>query len=201
MLNCTLTDVEILYYKNYNLEDVISPVDVNMLESLLKEASYDTDKTNKLVDGFKNGFSLGYEGPTKIQIQSPNLKFRGVGNKTILWNKVMKEVKLKRYAGPFKSPPFDFFIQSPIWLVPKDNGRDVHLIFHLSYPCSSKSKISVNANINKKLCSVSYPSFDQAIQLCLAAGKSCVLCKFRHDFGLQESWDQEVTLANFTYEG
>ena len=45
---------------------------------------------------------------------APNLKLT-VGNETILWNKVMKEVKAKRYAGPFTED----FIQSPIGLVPK----------------------------------------------------------------------------------
>ena len=84
----------------------------------------------------------------------------------------MKEVKLKRYAGPFSEIPFDSYIQSPIGLVPKDNGKDTRLIFHLSYPQNAKKK-SVNANTPKELCSVGYPDFDKAIQLCLRAGKSC----------------------------
>ena len=41
----------------------------------------------------------------------------------ILWNKVMKEVEAKRFAGPFEKIPFDNFIQSPIGLVPKDGGK------------------------------------------------------------------------------
>ena len=51
-----------------------------------------------------------------------------MGSECILWNKVMKEVKLNRYVGPFKDIPYDNFIQSPIGLVPKDNGKDVQLI-------------------------------------------------------------------------
>ena len=35
----------------------------------------------------------------------------------------MKEVEAKHYAGPFKTIPFENFIQSPIGLVPKDNGK------------------------------------------------------------------------------
>ena len=50
----------------------------------------------------------------------------------------MKEVKLKRFAGPFESSPFEDFIQSPVGLVPKDNGKDTRLIFHLSYPRTGK---------------------------------------------------------------
>ena len=71
---------------------------------------------------------------------SPNLKLR-VSNVTVLWNKVMKEVKAKRYAGSFAmdNPPFEYFIQSPIGLVPKDGGKATKLIFHLSYPRSGQS--------------------------------------------------------------
>ena len=58
----------------------------------------------------------------------------GQETEIILWNKVMKEVKEKRFAGPFKEIPFEHFIQSPIGLVPKDGGKYYRLIFHLSYP-------------------------------------------------------------------
>ena len=74
----------------------------------------------------------------------------------------MKEVKLKRYAGPYKEIPYDNdFIQSPIGLVPKDNGHDMRLIFHLSYPKTKKAgeSSSVNANIPQHLCKVQYPDF------------------------------------------
>ena len=87
----------------------------------------------------------------------------------------MKEVKLKRFAGPYENIPFDTYIQSPIGLVPKDGGKDCRLIFHLSYPRGGKT--SVNANTDPNLCSVKYPGFDQAIQLCIKAGKYCKLGK------------------------
>ena len=50
-------------------------------------------------------------------------------------------------------PPFDFFIQSPIGLVPKDGGEDTRLIFHLSYP---RNGLSVNSEHPKEYCSVQY---------------------------------------------
>ena len=71
------------------------PVDSKELKSLVIQSKYDVNKINFLIDGFENGFTLGYNGPDNVKIKSPNLKFRGVGNKTILWNKVMKEAKLK----------------------------------------------------------------------------------------------------------
>ena len=140
------------------------PVNIDRMQSLLTKVNYNKDKTEFLIDGFRNGFDLGYRGKiTGIQKTAPNLKLR-VGNQTILWNKVMKEVKVKRYAGPFKQIPFEDYIQSPIGLVPKDSGRDVRLIFHLSYP---KDGDSVNSQTLKELSSVQYPSFDDVVHRCL----------------------------------
>ena len=76
----------------------------------------------------------------------------------------MKEVKLGRFAGPFKDPPFKYFVQSPIGLVPKDGGKDTRLIFHLSYP---RSGMSINSETPEELCTVEYPDFCEAIQRCL----------------------------------
>ena len=90
--------------------------------NLLKLTDYNITKSNFLIDSFTNGFSIGYQGDTNVKHMSPNLKLF-VGSKTELWNKVMKEVKLKRYAGPFEMVPFENFIQSPIGLVPKDGGK------------------------------------------------------------------------------
>ena len=115
-------------------------------QGLLLESGYDEDKANFLIDGFKNGFDIGYKGKLEVKIKSQNLRFRGVGNKIVLWNKVMKEVKELRYAGPFREIPFPYYIQSPIGLVPKD-GTDTRLIFHLSHPRGRGT--SVNANTPK----------------------------------------------------
>ena len=122
----------------------------------MKESGYDPVKTKYLVEGFTNGLSIRFEGNSKVRRTAPNLKLR-VGNKVELWNKVMKEVELGRYAGPFKDPPFEYFIQSPIGIVPKDQGKKTRLIFHLSYP---KTGESVNAGIPKKYTSVKYPDFE-----------------------------------------
>ena len=104
--------LEVLQYENFDLENVVTPVRVDVFEKLLKESKYDPVKAARLVEGFKNGFSLGFQGERRVQRLAPNLKLRE-GNETILWNKVMKKVKEGRYAGPFESPPFKHFIQSP----------------------------------------------------------------------------------------
>ena len=158
---------EVLYHENFNLTDVVTPVNVSKFKNLLEETRYNPEEIEFLVDGFTNGFSIGYEGPEDVQLTAPNLKLT-VGDEIDLWNKVMKEVKLGRYAGPFDKIPYNSYIQSPIGLVPKDGGKNTRLIFHLSYPRGTGK--SVNANTSAEACSVKYPDFNRAIQLCLQAG-------------------------------
>ena len=171
-------------YENLNLKDVVTLVDFVTFEKLLIEANYDRSKMCFLIDGFRYGFEIGYEGSRCVLQTALNLKFRGVGSKLILWNKVMKEVKLGRYAGPFKEIPFRHFIKSPIGLVPKDNGKATRLIFHLSYPRGQNC--SLNVNTPKTKTRVEYPEFDQAIRLISILGIGCKIGKsdmtsaFRH---------------------
>ena len=172
---------------NKDLQNIITPVNVKQLEALLNETGYEKKKTEYLVQGFSNGFDLGYRGKMEnIQQKAPNLKFT-IGNKTILWNKVMKEVQNKRYAGPFEEIPFKDFIQSPIGLVPKDGGKKTRLIFHLSFPRGKDPPESVNGNTPEELTKVKYKDFDQAIKLCILEGgkwvyigKSDLSNAFRH---------------------
>ena len=171
-----------LQFSNMDLTNIITPVNADKFEQLLVESSYDSKETEYLVQGFRHGFSLEYEGDRNIRQTAPNLKIR-IGSPIQLWNKVMLEVEKGRYAGPFKDPPFEYFIQSPIGLVPKDKGKKTRLIFHLSYPQSGKS---VNSEIPKEHCTVKYPAFDEAVKICIMAGKGCHMGKsdmssaFRH---------------------
>ena len=169
----------ILNYSNFDLTNIQTPVNIPEYEKLLNQSGYDREKSSKLIHGFKNGFELGYEGPRPVQRSAPNLKIR-IGDDIELWNKIMKEVKLKRFAGPFKDPPFKNFIQSPIGLVPKDNGKDTRLIFHLSYPRNTKNGQveSVNGNTPDDKCRVMYPDFCEAILSCLLEGRDCKLGRY-----------------------
>ena len=81
----------------------------------------------------------------------------------------MKEVKEKRYAGPFEEVPFKNFIQSPVGLVPKKGKTKMRLIFHLSYGFEKGNldQQSLNANTPKEWCSVCYQDLDHAVRQCL----------------------------------
>ena len=160
-------------FENKDLRKIVTPVKPKILKRLLLESGYDRHKTNYLINGFNRGFSINFKGNKFVKRTAPYLKLR-VGSKLELWNKVMTEVKDKRFAGPFKEVPFDHFIQSPIGLVPKDKGTKTRLIFHLSYP---KKGESVNAGIPHDLCTVQYPSFDEAVKLCILAGRGCSTAK------------------------
>ena len=168
---------------NEDLTKIFTPVNAEVLKELLEESNYNKEKTKFLVDGFTEGFDLGYRGKEDVQITSPNLKFT-VGSRQILWDKVMKEVEAKRYAGPFEKIPFENYIQSPIGLVPKDKNK-TRLIFHLSFPRNTGK--SVNENTPANLCKVKYKDFDFAVKLCLKkgskklfGGKSDMTSAFRH---------------------
>ena len=145
---------------NFDLQNIITPVDPHRFLILLQESCYDRKKTKFIIDGFTDGFEIGYQGRRDIQLKSNNLKLN-VGSPTELWNKMIKEVQNKRFAGPFEEVPFEYFMQSPIGLVPKDNGKATRLIFHLSYPRRSKEQeqLSLNANTPKDKCSVTYSDF------------------------------------------
>ena len=149
-------------------------MNVQKLQQLLIESKYDSEESKFILQGFKEGFSIGYNGNQSVKMKSPNLKLT-VGTELDLWNKVMKEVKLKRYAGTYLEPPFENFIQSPIGLVPKDGGKDTRLIFHLSYPRGKGT--SLNANTPPELCSVTYPDFLEAVKICLLEGKKCNIAR------------------------
>ena len=160
-------------YENFDLDNLVTPANVEELEKLLQDSNYDQEKTKRLVEGFRFGFTLGYEGRQDVKITSPNLKV-SIGDEIELWNKVMKEVKELRYAGPFEKIPFeDGYIQSPIGLVPKDNGTSTRLIFHLSYPRVGVT--SVNHNTPRD--TVQYLDIVKAIKLCLKEGRNCSCSK------------------------
>ena len=147
------------------LEDAVTPIDVQEFCRFLNQVHYDRAEINFLCNGFRHGFALCYQGPRDCRDSSDNIPFT-VGNKFILWNKLMEEVQVGRVARPFKQIPFkDTYIQSPIGLVPKA-GNKTRLIFHLSYDFKNGNK-SVNQCILEDMCSVHYNDLDKAVKDCL----------------------------------
>ena len=164
---------EPVYFENFDLDNMITPVKVEMFISELQKSNYDTNETDFLESGLTNGFDIGYNGPQTRRCTAENIPFRdGVGNSAVLWNKLMKEVKLKRVAGPFESIPFENYIQSPIGLVPKADNQ-TRLIFHLSYDCKRDGLQSVNHYTPRDICTVHYKDIDYAVRAYLRVLEEC----------------------------
>ena len=106
-------------FENYNLDSIVTPVNVSVLGRLLSESNYDKMETDFIMEGFTEGFDICYQGPVERQDNSKNIPFT-VGDKVDLWNKLMKEVKLGWVAGPYEQVPFKNYTQSPIGLVPQN---------------------------------------------------------------------------------
>lgn len=95
------------YAEYFNLEGITTPINVGVLDQMLREAGYDSNKTDYLVEGFSRGFSIEYQGPTNRRDEAPNHRLR-CGSKVDLWNKLIKEVHLKRVSGPWGQVPDKF---------------------------------------------------------------------------------------------
>lgn len=84
------------------MNTVVAPINIPRYEQLLRDSSYDRQLTEYLLRGFREGFRMGFEGLRNVVREAPNMKTQ-VGTKTELWNKIMKEVRDKHTAGPYRS--------------------------------------------------------------------------------------------------
>ena len=106
-----------------DLHKIVTPVNPDVLVLELIESKYDPIETKFLIQGFREGFNIGYEGPQQRKDTLKNIPFKDVGSPEELWKKVMDKVECERYAGPFEEIPFENFIQLPIGLVPKAGNK------------------------------------------------------------------------------
>ena len=149
---------------NADIDNICTPIKVEILRNLLFQSKYNRLKTDYLIKGFSEGFNIGYRGPEIRQSVSQNIPLK-IGSHEEVWEKLMKEVHLGCHAGPFDAIPFTNFMQSPIGLVPKA-GRKTRLIFHLSYEFKDGLG-SLNSHTAEHLCSVKYNNLDHAVANCL----------------------------------
>ena len=156
-------------FENLNLTELVTPINHRKLGDYLVQMGFCSKETWFLTQGFQLGFPIGYQGPVVRQSYSHNIPFMpGVGNKLVMWNKIMKEVQEGWVAGPFKEVPYSNFIQSPIGLVPK-SGNKTRLIFHLSYNFTGDEEAgkSLNYFTPRELCTTRYHDLDFAVMSCL----------------------------------
>ncbi|KAJ1172984.1 hypothetical protein NDU88_004826 [Pleurodeles waltl] len=151
-------------------ERALTPVDVDRLEFYLTEYDRPLD-ADLLVQGFRDGFRLGYQGP-RVRRRAENL--RSVrGKEELVQQKLAKEVQEGRMAGPFSVWPLRNLTVSPIGVVPKKERGQFRLIHHLSWPEGS----SVNDFILEALTKVSYASVDVAVTMVEQLGLGALMAK------------------------
>ena len=161
------------YFEDSIHDDIVTPIKVLVLAELLHASKFPKKKSRVLLDGFTKGFDIGYRGPENRTDLSRNIPFYEVGSELELWEKIMKEVKVRRYSGPFDSIPFKSYMQSPLGLVPKARGQ-TRLIFHLSFDFGPEpEQRSLNFHTPEELCSVKYKDLDYAVQCCLKLLEEC----------------------------
>ena len=103
-----------------SLVAVPTPVRSDILEAELH--GYDKQLSGKLVNGFKFGFRLGFQrdGTTLSSAQKVKNHKSALQNREQVFLKLAKESIKNRIAGPFRHPPLENFICSPLGLVPKN---------------------------------------------------------------------------------
>ena len=80
----------------FKLEEIITPVNADVLEYYLAISNYDKEGTRFLIDSFQHGFAICYEGSENRQDRLQNIPIQmGVGSKEEMWEKLMKEIKNK----------------------------------------------------------------------------------------------------------
>ena len=137
-----------------------TPVKPDKLLQLLKTCNYNTQLTEYLVNGFRYGFKIGNDAPTK-DIHANNTKNVNT-HKDIVQSKLQVELDAGRIMGPFKHPPYHPFQISPLNIREKKTPGKYRLIQNLSYPYDSDS---INYNIPQTLKTVKYASVLDAIKI------------------------------------
>ena len=128
-------------------------------------------------DHLTNGFTCGFSVPS-CAVPHPipvNNHFSIDQHHSVVKDKLSVELKAGRILGPYKSPPFDNFIISPLKLIPKKTAGEFRLIHNLSFP--HFGELSVNAGIDPIHSYVSYETFDVCVSIIQDIGLPCYIAK------------------------
>lgn len=145
-----------------------TPVNANKLAEELR--GYHPYFKKRLISGFQNGFSLGFQGHA-ISRSCLNHK-SALSNPTAVYEKLAKESLAGRIAGPFKKPPLKNLVCSPLGLIPKSDGK-FRLIHDLSFPKGH----SVNSDIPVENSAVTYDTIDNVVRLIKTYGSGALMAK------------------------
>jgi len=182
------------YFFNPLPTRVVSPINIVRLRYYLKFYP-DPAVANYLLDGFSNGFDIGFRG-----VYSPG-QYRNLlsarSNPIPVTEAIRKELVRGHTSGPFPCQPFPQFHSSPLGAVPKKDGSH-RIILDLSSPRG----FSINEGISQSDHSVHYSSFDSAVSLAKFAGPGCFMAKIdiKHAFRLCPVQLEDFPLLGYTWD-
>ena len=132
---------------------------------------YEVKHKLELLDGIRYGFNIHSSLPSRLGCGYTNHK-SALEDSSKVTAKLMKELELKRIAGPFDVPP-PGLITSPLASVPKKDSQEIRLIHDLSFPSGN----SVNEFIPREHCHVVYELIDDCIDIICELGQGCLIAK------------------------
>ena len=133
----------------------------------------DRDLTNYLLEGIAHGFHIGFDRRHICRPAGSNMK-SAIDNPRPVQEYLDKELAAGRIIGPFDPQSVQGAQVSRFGVIPKSGqpGR-WRLILDLSSPKDG----SVNAGIYREICSLSYPTVDDAVEKVLKVGNGALLAK------------------------
>ena len=180
---------------------IVTPLLPHRWEGLLRQHP-DQALAAYVVSGLSNGFHIGYQYSSSRRLSLSANMLSAARNPRPVEQYLATELAAGRIAGPFLRSEVPLVQVSRFGVIPKKNG-EWRLILDLSSPPHR----SVNDRINPQLCSVQYPTVDQAITHILGLRPGAMLAKVdiahafrnipvhpedRHLLGM--SWDGKVYL-------
>ena len=130
--------------------------------------------TRYVINGLRYGFRVGFNQASPLQSATANMGSACL-HPAVITDYIRKELSLGRLAGPFPedSPPCELHINR-FGVIPKGhNTGKWRLITDLSFPPGR----SVNDGIDPSLCSLSYITVDQVVEVAMHFGREALLAK------------------------
>ena len=160
----------------------------------------DTAYANYILDGITNGFRIGFSyidhTCTSCKCNHPSAN----KHPTVISEALAKETSASRLFGPLNPKDFPFVHTSSLGAVPKKHSINKwRLILDLSHPNGH----SVNDDISRSLCSLSYTKVDHTVQKILSSGQGTLLAKIdiENAFGIVPVHPDDRHLLGLVWDG
>ena len=126
---------------------------------------------DKIISGTTYGVNIKYKGP-QVSHMSDNWKSAYILRDVVI-NSLHRDVKLGRKAGPFRQPPFENFVVSPMGAFKRKRSDKYRVIHDLSWPPGR----SINDFISEDDSSVDYISVNQITDVIKRSGPGMYMAR------------------------